>query len=140
MTVGDLYSLAEQDDICVYAFDLGERPALSVQHDDGACDIALNMDFVTCEAVEKAILAHELGHCEEKAFYNRYSHFDLKQRHENRANRWAFRHVIPYEDMLSAMRSGYTSTWALAEHFDLPEDFVQQAYIYYTGPCGLTIE
>lgn len=139
MTVNDLYSMAEEDKIGVYAFDLGDdMPALSVEHEDGSCDIALNMDFVSCSAEEIELLGHEMGHCELGAFYNRYSPFDVKQRHENRADRWAITRILPYKDMLAAMRAGYTECWQLAQRFNVTERMIRKAYNYYTGPCGLS--
>lgn len=139
MTVEDLYSMAEERQVGVYAFNMSdEMPALSLQHEDGSCDIALNMDLVSCSAEEMELLGHEMGHCVTGSFYNRYSPFDLKQRHENRADRWEIRTILPYDDMLRAMRSGLTTPWDLAERFHVTERLVRKAYDYYTGPCGLT--
>ena len=139
MKVDDLYSMAEEHQIGVYAFEMGDDiPALSVENTDGSCDIALNLDFVSCSADEIELLGHEMGHCMTGAFYNRYSPFDVKQRHENKADRWAIRNILPYDSLLGAMRSGCTTTWALADRFNVPERFVRKAYDYYTGACGLT--
>jgi hypothetical protein len=138
MTVEDMYSMAEDSQIGIYAFDLGdEMPALSVQHPDWSCDIALDMDHVDDTATEAALLSHELGHCMTGSFYDETSPFDIRQRHENRADRWAIKTMLPYEDILSAMRSGCTECWQLASHFDVTEEFIRKAYDYYTGPCGL---
>lgn len=136
MTVDDLYSLAEEEQIGVYAFALGKRPALSVQHEDGSCDIALNLDVVSTSAEETVLLAHELGHCTTGSFYNRYTPFDVRQKHENRADRWAVKHLLPFDSMLSAMRDGYTTVWDLAERFNVTPQFVKTAYDYWTGPAG----
>lgn len=140
MTVADLYTMAEAEQIGIYAFDLGENTALSIEHDDWSCDIALNMDRIETTAEETSTIAHEMGHCMEGAFYNRYTPYDIRARHENRADRWAITHVLPYDDMLSAMRSGCTEPWELAERFTVTEDFIRKAYAYYTGPCGLTFK
>ena len=140
MTVSDLYSMAEEDDIGVYAFDLGRHAALSVRHEDWTCDIALDMGKIETTAEEKTLLGHEMGHCETGSFYNQYTPWDVRQRHENRADRWAITHLCPYEEMLEAMRSGITELWDLADRFTVTEDFVRMAYEYYTGPCGLSFD
>lgn len=139
MTVDDLYSLAEEEQVGIFAYDFGDDiDALSVLHDDWTCDIALNMDRVDDAATEKTLLAHEMGHCMTGSFYTRCSPFDIKQRHENRADRWAITNVIPFDEMLNAMRSGCTERWQLAYHFNVTEDMIQKAYAYYTGPAGLS--
>ena len=140
MKVVDLYSLAEDQQIGVFAFDLGDIAALSLQHEDDSCDIALNMDVVETSAQELSLLSHELGHCVTGSFYNRYSPYDVWQRHENRADRWAIQNVLPFDDMLAAMRSGHTTLWDLAEYFGVTENMIRKAYDYYTGPCGLRFE
>ena len=40
--------------------------------------------------------------------------------------------------MRAAMEAGYTELYQLAEYFEVPEDLIQQAVEYYTGPCGLS--
>ena len=62
-------------------------------------------------------LAHELGHCETGSFYNRYAKLDLRQKHENRADKWAIQHLIPVEELDEAVADGYTDLPSLAEHF-----------------------
>lgn len=138
MTVGDLYSMAEDEQIGIYAFDLGEITAMSIEHEDWSCDIALDLSDIDTYAEEKAYLAHEMGHCMTGSFYNRYSPFDVRQRHENKADRWAIKSVCPYAEMLEAMRDGYTTPWELADRFSVTEAFIEKAYAYYTGACGLS--
>lgn len=138
MTVEDLYSMAEEEQIGIYAFDLGDMPALSVQHEDWSCDIALDLNEIECTATETELLSHEMGHCMTCSFYNRYCPYDVRQRHENRADRWAILHVLPFSEMRAAMRAGYRTAWELADYFSVTEDMIRKAYEYYTGPCGLT--
>ncbi len=137
MTTNDLYELAERKQVGVYDFRLSTRPGLSVQHENGDCDIALDMDMIQTEAEEKTVLGHEIGHCMTGSFYNPYALYDERQRNENRANRWLFQNVLPFEEMREAMRSGIVTWWEMAERFGVTEDTVKKAYQYYTGPCGL---
>lgn len=138
MTTNELYSLAERQNVGVYAFRLGTRQGMAVQHENGDCDIALDMDMIESSAEEKTVLGHEMGHCMTGSFYNPYALYDERQRNENRANRWFFLNVLPYDDMLAAMRSGITTVWELAEHFHVTEDAIRKAYAYYTERRGLT--
>lgn len=78
-----------------------------------------------------------MKHCMTGSFYNPYALYDERQRNENRANRWMFRNVLPFEEMREAMRSGIVTWWEMAERFGVTEDTVKKAYQYYTGPCGL---
>jgi len=56
------------------------------------------------DVVELYQLAHELGHCECGAFYNRYSPFDLVGKHERRADCWAKK--TPPEGRVTCRYSG----------------------------------
>ena len=78
-------------------------------------------------------MAHELGHCKRGAFYNQYSSFDIRSRHEYRADKWAVQQIIPYEELISACESGYTERWELAEYFDVTENFITKAFEVYSA-------
>ena len=90
-----LYDLAEQHGTPVYWFDLGAAESLSLQMEDGSCAIAMDPWRIPTLSDEKVKLAHELGHCETGAFYNRYAARDVRQKHENRANKWAYKKLVP---------------------------------------------
>ena len=75
-------------------------------------------------------LAHELGHCETGAFYNEYSKFDIRAKHERRANKWAIKKLIPEDELKEACTFCY-NRYELAEHFGVTEDFMQKALDYY---------
>lgn len=79
---------------------------------------------------EKVKLAHELGHCETGAFYNRYSPFDLREKHERTANRWAVKKLVPKSELVTLLKKGY-ERWELAEHFEVTEDFINLAIRMY---------
>ena len=98
---------------------------------DGTCVISIDRS-VLCSAVEeRELLAHELGHCETGSFYNRYSHLDVRRKHENRADRWAIKKLIPEDELKKAVGSGVVETWELAEYFSVTEPFMIKAILYY---------
>ena len=127
-----IYRLAERKNITVDRFALKNREALSIMEDDGACFVAVDPEKIKSEADERTKLAHEVGHCVKGAFYNKYSSFDNRQKHENRADKWAIRYLIPAKDLDSAVAEGCTEVWELAEHFGVTEDFIRKAMCYYT--------
>lgn len=80
----------------------------------------------------KGALAHEVGHCATGCTHKVSSSLDLVEKHEFKANRWAIEQYLPFEILNDAMKNGYVEPWALAEYFDLPEDFITMAIRYYT--------
>lgn len=128
----DLYRYAESHGIDVNWFPLTATASLSVQLPDGSCAIAMDPWWMGTLAQETVCLAHELGHCETGSFYNPRTGFDLRQRHENRANKWAIRKLIPASDLDQAVANGYREPWQLAEYFGVTEDFMRSAICLYT--------
>lgn len=128
----ELYDLAEQNGITVDGFELDSRESMSVMDTDGACYIALDPFQLDSSQDEKIKLAHEMGHCMTGSFYNRYATRDLRQRHENHANKWAIERLVPKDELDDAVANGYTDLYTLAEHFDVSVDFMRMAVCWYT--------
>ena len=128
----EFYRLAEQENITVDLFRLQSREALSLMDSSGQCHIALDPDRITCEEEERVRLAHELGHCMTGSFYNRYSDFDCRQRHENRADKWAVAAIVTEDELDAAVAEGCESLWDLAERFGVTEDLMKKAVCWYT--------
>ena len=60
--------------------------------DAGKCYIGIDESVMDGDALERVHMGHELRHCVTGSFYNRYTPYDLRQRHENRADKWAILH------------------------------------------------
>lgn len=131
MDLDALYVYAEQHDIDVDWYILNRAESLSAPLFDGSCVIALDPTKIADTADHKTKLGHETGHCVHGAFYNRYSPFDVRQRHENKADKWAILHLVPESDLKAAVRNGITEPWELAEHFGVTEPFMRKAMWYY---------
>ena len=127
----ECYHIAKQENIAVDHFPLSKRAALSVMDEDGVCFIAIDPTKIASNTEERVILSHELGHCITGSFYNQYSNYDCRQRHENRADKWAVKKLIPVDELEDAVTAGYTELWELAERFDVTEDFIRKAVCYY---------
>ena len=127
----DLYQYAEQRDIEVDWFPLPVTPSLSVKLPDNSCAIGIDPWKMETLAEELVCLAHEVGHCETDSFYDPTTGLPVKQKCENRADRWAIRKLIPREEFLSAVAEGCTTVWQLAERFNVTEEFMKKAMCYY---------
>lgn len=126
----ELDKLAEDNDIEILKIKADKCRSMSLKTDSGKCYIGINKSHMT-KAEETVCKAHELGHCETESFYNRYSRFDLVSRNEHRADVWAIKKLIDKSDILSAFKKGITEIWSLAEYFEVTEDFMRKACVYY---------
>lgn len=131
MNTYELYDLADALDVEVDAFSFGAREAMSLQVGEGEYYIALDPFKLEANADEKVKLAHELGHCVTGSFYNQYSTYDLRARHERRADRWAIKQLVPRDELERAVANGQTELYDLADHFGVTEDFMRKAAEYY---------
>lgn len=132
MELYDLYAYAEDHGIIVNNVPLHPAQALSIQLTDGTCAVALDPWQISTSADEKVKLAHELGHCETGSFYNSHTPCDVRQKHENRADKWAIKKLIPEDELNIAVSHGITEIWDLAEYFGVTEDFMFKAVCWYT--------
>lgn len=130
-TLQEIYQIADQENIVVDRLTLSHREALSIMDGDGDCFIVIDPHKIRSEIDERSKLAHELGHCVTGAFYNQYSNYDCRQRHENRADKWAVKQLIPVDQLDGAIAAGYTEIWELADLFGITEDLARKAVCYY---------
>ena len=131
MNIPTLYALAAQQNIPVLPFPMAENGSMSVMTEAGNCYIGMDESVLDGGIRERVHLAHELGHCVTGSFYNMYAPVDHRRRHENRADKWAIRQLIPVEALDDAIAQGDTQLWELAERFGVTEDFVRKAVCYY---------
>ena len=131
MQISNLYDLAKQQNIEVLSYGMPENGSMSLMLDDGRCFIGMDESVRDGGAQERVHLSHELGHCITGSFYNIYAAVDHRQRHENRANKWAIRTMIPVDALDDAIARGCTEVWELAEYFQVTEEFVRKAVCYY---------
>lgn len=127
MTLDELYIYAEDREIEVDDFSM--RELVSASFPEGW--IAIDTKKIKTKAEEKITLAHEVGHCETGSFYNIHSPYDLREKHERRANVWSYKTLIPHEELLAAIKQGITEIWELAEYFGVPCEFMQKAAEYW---------
>ena len=131
MNLTELYGLADADNIIIDEFPMQTRKAFSVMDLDGDCYIAIDPFQLESAQEERIVLAHEIGHCETGSFYNRFAACDIRKKHENRADKWAIKHLVPQDELYEAVSAGFVETWELAEIFDVPAEFMARAIHWY---------
>lgn len=128
MTFFRLCQLAEQFGIEIDYFTMRDTKSLALPQGR----VALDTDHIESTAEAKVCLAHEMGHIETNSFYNVHSPLDVRQKHENRANKWAIKQLITEEELDEAVANGHTEIWDLADYFDVTEEFMRKAVCLYT--------
>ena len=131
MQIRSLYDLAQQQNIEVLNYPMTHSGSMSVMLEDGQCFIGMDASVRDGGVQERVHLSHELGHCVTGSFYNIYAAVDHRQRHENRANKWAIHALIPVEELDDAIAQGCTEVWELADRFQVTEDFIRKAVCLY---------
>ena len=105
---------------------------------DGLYGVFFDLNQLDTISKERAAASHEWAHIATGATYTMGATPSVVQAAERRATRAQIKKLLPFPEMRAAMEGGYTEPYQLAEHFEVPEDLIQQAVDYYTGPCGLS--
>ena len=127
----ELYAQASQQNIPVLRHPMPQCGSMSLMLPDGSCVIGMDDRVTDGGTQERVHLSHELGHCLTGSFYNIYAAADLRSRHENRADKWAIRRLIPISDLDDAIAAGHTELWDLADYFGVTETFLKKAICLY---------
>ena len=126
-----LYTLAEQKNIAVLTYPMPASGSMSVMTENGQCAIGMDPRVLDGGVLERVHFSHELGHCITGSFYNIHAAIDHRRRHENRADKWAIKRLIPVDALDDAIAEGCTDYWSLAERFGVTEHFIRKAVCYY---------
>lgn len=125
-----LFQIAQKAGFTVEYCHIPQNVSISVQ-DDAGDFVLMDYSLIVSGAKERVHLAHELGHCETGSFYNCHSALDIRQKHENRADKWAIEQLVPKDMLDQAVAEGYINLWELADYFDVSEDFMKKAICWY---------
>lgn len=132
MNVLELYNIADSNDIDVYHYSLHPLKSISMPS-----VIGIDIDQIKTTVEEKTVLAHELGHCMKGAFYNIHSKYDIKARHEQKADKWAIKTLIPLDSLQDALKNGVSTRWELSHYFGVPETFIEKTLSLYENELML---
>lgn len=101
MNLYKLYDISDKENISVINFKMKNK-AIIAEIDKRYC-IGLNYSDIANSREEKEILAEELGHYYTGSLYSASMPFETISRCENRANKWAYSVLIPYEKLKSTI-------------------------------------
>lgn len=134
--ISDFYHYCKENHVDVIPFAGCPQPGATIR--DGSC-YAVFLDFTKIKSTRllRGVCYHEMGHAATGALHKVDSPFELVERSEYRANRWAAEKFLTEEDFRLAFAEGYTEPWQLAEYFDLPETEILAAHAYWAERKGI---
>jgi hypothetical protein len=134
--LSDFYGFCKANQVDVIPFDGIPCPGATIR--DGSF-YAVFLDFTQIHSTRllRGICCHEMGHVATGALHKVDSPFELAERSEYRANRWAAQQFLTQEEFQEAFDAGYTEYWQLAEFFDMPERDIRTALTYWTQRRGV---
>ena len=129
--ISDFYDYCKDHNVAVIPFDRCPQPAATIRDQDF---YAVFLDFTKIRSARllRGICYHELGHVATGALHKVDSPYELVERSEHRATRWAAEHFLTEEAFREAFHAGYTELWQLSDYFDLPERDIASALSYWT--------
>lgn len=134
--LSDFYDYCKENHVDVIPFDRCPHPGATVR-DGGFYAVFLNFSQIRSTRLLRGVCCHEMGHVATGALHKVDSPFELAERSEYRANRWTAQQFLSAADFREAFDAGYTELWQLAEFFDLPEQDVRSALVYWTERKGI---
>ena len=134
--MSDFYHYCKENQVDVIPFAGCPQPGATIR--DGGC-YAIFLDFTKIRSTRllRGVCYHEMGHAATGALHKVDSPYELVERSEYRANRWAAENCLSEQDFRAAFAEGYTELWQLAEYFDLPETDILSAHAYWTESRGI---
>lgn len=134
--LSDFYNYCKEHQVDVISYDGCPQPGATVR-DGGYYGVFLDFSKIKSTRLLRGICYHELGHVATGALHKVDSPYELVERSEYRANRWAAEQYLNEEAFRTAFADGCTQLWQLAEYFDLPEEDVENALRYWTQAKGI---
>lgn len=136
--IADFYKYCRSNDVEVIPYLGCPQPAATIR-DQGYYGVFLDFSKIQSTRLLRGICCHELGHLATGALHKVDSPYELWERSEYRANRWAAEHFLTAEAFEEAFAAGYTELWQLAEYFDMPQADVEKALTYWTDRRGVEL-
>ena len=137
--ISDFYNYCKRNDVAVIPYDRCPQPAATLR-DQGFMAVFLDFSKIHSTRLLRGVCYHELGHIATGALHKVDSPYELVERSEYRANRWAAEHFLTEDAFREAFQEGYTELWQLSEYFDLPEQDVASALSYWTDAKGVCFQ
>lgn len=134
--ISDFYDYCKSNQVDIIPYNGCPQAGATVRFQG---EYAIFLDFTKIRSTRflRSVCCHELGHAATGALHKVDSPYELVERSENRAKRWAVEHFLSQEDFRSAFRDGCTELWQLAEYFDMPEADVAWALDFWRNAKGV---
>ena len=129
--LSQFYEYCRQNDVEVIPFSGIPHPGATIR-DGSRYGVFLDFTQIQSTRLLRGVCCHEMAHVATGALHKVSSPYELVERSEYRANRWAAQHHLTADDFREGFRCGYTQLWQLAEYFDLPEQDVKNALTYWS--------
>lgn len=126
-----LYDELNAAGVRFYHWNMDDVQAVTIEQ-DGRYGVFMDFAHIACAAEELVAVAHEGGHISTGATHRVNSPWDLVEKHEHKADKWAITRLIDQEALDDAVAAGNTELWQLAEHFGVTEEFMKKAVCWYT--------
>ena len=126
-----LYDELNEAGVRFYHWRMADGQAVTVEL-GSRYGVFMDFDSIHSDAEELVLVAHEGGHISTGATHRVDSPYDLIEKHEYKADKWAIKKLIPEDELDDAVAEGHTDIWDLAEHFGVTEDFMRKAVCWYT--------
>lgn len=134
--ISDFYQYCKQHQVDVIPYDGCPQPGATIR-DAGFYAVFLDFTKIRSMRLLRGVCYHELGHVATGALHKVDSPYELAERSEYRANRWAAEQYLTEEAFREAFAAGFTELWQLEEYFDLPQRDIQAALDYWTVSRGI---
>jgi len=134
--LSDFYAYCQDKRIHVIPYEGAPAPGTTLR-DGEAWAVFLDFSQIRSTRLLRGVCLHELGHAATGALHKVSSPYELVERSEYRARKWAAERFLTAEDFRTAFREGFTELWQLAEYFDLPEQDVKNALTYWSERKGI---
>lgn len=134
--ISDFYNYCKTHQVDVIPYLGCPQPGATVR-DQGYYAVFLDFSKIRSTRLLRGVCCHELGHAATGALHKVDSPFEMVERSEYRANRWAAETFMTESDFREAFAAGCTELWQLAEYFDMPEEDVSKALTYWKERKGI---
>ena len=135
--ISDFYHYCKQHQVDVIPFDGCPGEGATIR-DQGYYAVFLDFTKIKSTKLLRGVCCHELGHLATGALHKVDSPYELAERSEYRANRWAAENYLTIHAFQEAFDAGFTEIWQLSDYFDLPEADIRAALRYWTDSRGIT--
>ena len=131
MNVISLYKEIENMGASFYHWDLSNEQVATIEI-GRRYGVFMDFDTIETAAEETVLVAHEGGHISTGSTHQVNSPYEIIKQHENHADKWAIKKLIPKDELDKAVSEGHTEVWDLADYFNVTEEFIRKAVCWYT--------